>query len=132
MMIPFLVLLWSVHYSTTSTVDDDLHKGHLFDIYPGSMLSFPLDMTNVTQQSTKVPDKMGCAFACVGLPWCRSANFRLKPGKDGLHVCEMLSTDRYTSQRFMKSNQNFAYLSMKVRIEKSVNFIKTHLYFIPS
>ncbi|XP_031575059.1 uromodulin-like isoform X2 [Actinia tenebrosa] len=74
---------------------------------------FDRDTFDIQQQTTQVPDKMDCVFACVGVPWCRSMNFQTTAHNNGLHVCELLSTDKHTHQKNMTRNDTFIHFSIK-------------------
>ncbi|XP_031556386.1 fibrillin-1-like [Actinia tenebrosa] len=110
-----VLLLCKAHYTTCNEQDDYLNKdkGFLFDAFPASILSFPIHTKDIQQQTTQVPDKMECVFACVGVPWCQSMNFQTTAKKNGLHVCELLSTDKHTHPQNMIQNNAFVHFSIQ-------------------
>jgi hypothetical protein len=114
---PIFPLLCLVHYST-STIHDDRPKFEeiKFAIHPGHVLSVPVNTVGVTQNTIKAADKKDCVAACTNVPWCRSVNIKITPESDGLHVCELISTDKYTNQKKLKKNASFIHYSMKVGI----------------
>ncbi|XP_031555407.1 MAM and LDL-receptor class A domain-containing protein 1-like isoform X2 [Actinia tenebrosa] len=56
---------------------------------------------------------MDCVFTCLEVPWCLSMNFQTTAQNNGLHVCELLSTDKYTHPQNMVQNNAFTHFSMK-------------------
>jgi hypothetical protein len=109
-----VVLLWEVG-DITSTTQDDRNRGLFFDNHPGYSLSLPINMTKVKQMTTKVSNKMDCAFACIGQSWCRSVNFKITSGMDDHHICELIATDNYTNPKYLAQNDKYTHLSIKVR-----------------
>ena len=89
-------------------------KELIFDIYPGQKLSLPQKVTDAKQESTLVEDNMGCVFKCTGVHWCRSINFKTTPQSNGLHVCELLSSEQFTSRSYMTQDEAYNHYSVKV------------------
>ncbi|XP_031556388.1 CD97 antigen-like [Actinia tenebrosa] len=110
-----VLLLCKAHYITCTEQDDYFNKdkGFLFDAFPESILSFPIHTKDIQQQTTQVPEKMECVFACVGVPWCQSMNFQTTAKNNGLHVCELLSTDKHTHPQNMIQNNAFVHFSIQ-------------------
>jgi hypothetical protein len=71
-------------------------------------------MTKVKQMTTNVANKMDCVFACIGTSWCRSVNFKITPEIDDHHICELIATDNYTNPKYLKQNEKFTHLNIKV------------------
>jgi hypothetical protein len=114
------VLLLNVYHSTSTEQNNHDHvdpdKGFLFDNFPGYILDLPIDAKDVHQRTTKVSNKMDCVFACVGIPWCRSVNFKTTAQKNGLHICELISSDKHKHKKHLKQDGAFTHLSIKVRV----------------
>jgi hypothetical protein len=118
-----LVLVCKFHYTTSSMPSDD-YKEFLFENYPNHVLTLPLGLANLTQMTTKVSDKMDCVFTCLkGRPWCRSVNFKIKSENNGLHICELISTDKYLMPKYLIPAQGFTHLSIKVDKLQGLFFI---------
>jgi NADPH-dependent curcumin reductase CurA len=134
-MIIVLALLLTVHSIASSDQQNDqpIHreKGFLFDNFPGYKLSLPDDMKNLQQKTTQVPDRMDCVFACVGVPWCRSVNFKATPQENRLHLCELISTQKHPKN--LTKDESFTHLSTKVNesllVKALTDLIETQIIF---
>ncbi|KAK3722373.1 hypothetical protein QZH41_013701 [Actinostola sp. cb2023] len=113
-----LVLLLGVHHSTSTNMHVNRDKGLIFDFYPAHKLVLPLDMEGIMQHSVRVADKMDCVFACTKVDWCRSVNLKTTPQSNGLFVCEMMSSDQFTSSSNMTSDKAYNHYSVKNPCQK--------------
>ena len=86
--------------------------GLFFDFYPGQKLTFPEGTVN---QTKFVKDNMECVFACMGVHWCRSINFKITPQTIGLHACEQISSEQFAGKQYMGQNETYNHYSVKVR-----------------
>ena len=73
-------------------------------------LSLPLMKTLTTLKKAS----LDCGFACTGLSWCMSYNFQRNSSHDGLHQCELLSSDKYNNSNAFQPNEEFDHFSIRV------------------
>ncbi|XP_028514229.1 EGF-like repeat and discoidin I-like domain-containing protein 3 isoform X2 [Exaiptasia diaphana] len=60
-----------------------------------------------------VKDNMDCVFECMGVHWCRSINFKIAPRSNGLHVCQLLSSEQFAGKQYMGPNEAYNHYSVK-------------------
>ena len=89
----------------------DREKGFLFDFYPAQKLALPKGAIKKTKY---VADNMDCVFACMGVHWCRSINFKIAPRSNGLHACQLISSEQFAGKKYMGPNKAFNHYSVKV------------------
>ncbi|XP_022806777.1 contactin-associated protein-like 2 [Stylophora pistillata] len=61
--------------------------------------------------SSMVEDKLSCTCLCVGEPKCYSFNIAANPDSSGLHLCELLATDKYRVTDKLHGNNTFHHFS---------------------
>ena len=66
--------------------------------------------------TTKEESCISCGLTCGRFTWCFSFNFGINPCRDGKHVCEILSTDKYNNSEGFQPSQEFHHFSIVVRI----------------
>ena len=103
-----LLLLFVVNH--ISTRDQSLPI--LFDFRRKERLTLP---NGAKSQSIQVGYKMSCFTECVRALWCQSGNFKTTPEPNGLHICELLSSDRFTNGNSMIKDEAFDYFNFKVK-----------------
>ena len=52
-----------------------------------------------------------CSFLCVNEPRCFSFNIATYTGSRGLHLCELLATDKYRAKIALQTNSSFRHYS---------------------
>ena len=52
-----------------------------------------------------------CSFLCVNEPRCFSFNIATYIGSRGLHLCELLATDKYRAKIALQTNSSFRHYS---------------------
>ncbi|XP_020893406.1 uncharacterized protein LOC110232532 [Exaiptasia diaphana] len=92
-----LFLFFGVHNSKGEEASDLI----LFDYHRSKNLTVP---STSRSQSVQVKDKMECFGKCIGVGWCQSGNFKTTPEHNGLHVCQLLPSDRFTKSNTLKDN----------------------------
>ena len=65
--------------------------------------------------SSMVEDKLDYTFLCVGEPKCYSFNIAVYPDSKGLHLCELLATDKDREAEKVHANFTFHHCSPLVR-----------------
>ena len=65
--------------------------------------------------TTKEESCISCGLTCGRFTWCFSFNFGINPYRDGKHVCEILSTDKYNNSEGFQPSQEFHHFSIVVR-----------------
>jgi hypothetical protein len=109
-----LTVQYSKSVSQLDSVLDNHHTGLFFKRHPGNKLSLGIEDT--TQMTLQVYDEISCAHSCVRERWCRSVNFKITASeKNGLHPCELISSDVYNQSKNLKQDEKFIHLSIKVR-----------------
>ena len=104
-----VVLLFAVQNSTCKELR--FADAILFDF----KLQQKLNTTISTKtKSTKVKNMLGCLSECIPVHWCKSVNLKTTPEKDGRHVCELLSTNKYTKVNNLTEDAAYQHLSLKV------------------
>ena len=86
-------------------------KALLFDLYPGQKLSLPKGAMKKTKH---VKDNMECVFACMEVHWCRSINFKIAPRENGLHACQLISSEQFAGKQYMGPSKAYNHYSVKV------------------
>ena len=61
--------------------------------------------------SSMVEDQFDCTFLCVAEPKCYSFNMAAYPDSKGLHLCELLATDKYRETKKFHANATFHHYS---------------------
>ncbi|XP_078363595.1 neurexin-4-like isoform X1 [Oculina patagonica] len=73
-----------------------------------------------TITSPFVVDTFDCVFACMGKTKCYSFNIAVFPDASGLHLCELLATDKYrASESDLQENSTFNHFSPLFPCEKN-------------
>lgn len=107
----FFVLVFVV-FLKIEDVDSQVHRQPtLFDFYRKQKLILP---SFSRTQTTQVKTKMGCFTECVRNVWCQAVNFKIAAESNGLHVCELLSSDRFTMYNTLKDVEDFEHFNLKV------------------
>ncbi|KXJ12710.1 Angiopoietin-related protein 7 [Exaiptasia diaphana] len=88
----------------------DREKGLLFDFYPAQKLNLPKGAMKKTKY---VADNMECVFACMGVHWCRSTNFKIAPRSNGLHACQLISSEQFAGKEYMEPSKAYNHYSVK-------------------
>ena len=57
--------------------------------------------------SIMVENELECIFLCVEEPKCYSLNLAAYPDSKGLHLCELLATDKYKATKHFLANDTF-------------------------
>ena len=65
--------------------------------------------------TTKQESCISCGLTCGRFTWCFSFNCGINPYRDGKHVCEILSTDKYNNSEGFQPSQEFHHFSIMVR-----------------
>ena len=82
-----------------------------FEAYPRHVLNISL----VAAPAIHVSDKIDCALQCLVNMDCFSFNFAVVPNINGLHVCQLLATDKYNhSNSFLPSPLEFDHFAIMV------------------
>ena len=68
-----------------------------------------------------------CPFKCLGEPRCLSFNIATFPGPKGLHLCELLATDKYRAKNMLQTNASFYHWSPAVSWIESIHSTLTIL-----
>ncbi|XP_020899812.1 techylectin-5B [Exaiptasia diaphana] len=56
---------------------------------------------------------MECVFACMGVHWCRSTNFKIAPRSNGLHACQLISSEQFAGKEYMEPSKAYNHYSVK-------------------
>ena len=70
--------------------------------------------SGTTNLSTKKRSPTDCSFECLKHTWCRSYNFQKAADKEGRHICEVLSADKYNNSEDFRSSEEFDHFSIVV------------------
>ena len=54
-----------------------------------------------------VENELECIFLCVEEPKCYSLNLAVYPDSKGLHLCELLATDKYKATKHFLASDTF-------------------------
>lgn len=74
-----------------------------------------LVVTPLTMQQTALVDSiMACVDICFNLVWCKSGNLKTIAQSNGLHVCEVFSSDQYDSDSTLTYHQDYRHFRIKV------------------
>jgi len=84
----------------------------IFDLFSKRKLTLPV---TAGTKSSLVTNRMECLDECVGISWCQSGNFKTTSESNGLHVCELLPSDRFTTRNTLTTNQEYDHFNIKVR-----------------
>lgn len=104
-----LVLLFGAMFDTTQS--EAAFEQTAFDIHPEKKLNLT---RSDKAQSFQVSNKMECFTKCTMVHWCQSGNFKTTPGNNGLHVCELLPSDRFTKGNTLKKDKAYLHFNIKV------------------
>ena len=106
--------------------DQKLHKILNGNFKPD--LNHQLSVTTIS--STLADDKFDCTFKCVNELTCKSFNLAANPDANGLYICELLATDKYTaSKNDLQVSASFHHFSPQV---SSMSFRPYSIYNITS
>ena len=109
-------LLLSARNTYASDSEHPKFSAFHFDVLPGRILVFLANASNdVKQTTTNALNQPDCVEGCIDTPWCRSVNLKAKDRNKGLHLCELLSVDKFNNGRYLKADQEFTHYSLKVR-----------------
>ncbi|XP_031570813.1 venom prothrombin activator oscutarin-C non-catalytic subunit-like [Actinia tenebrosa] len=112
-------MLWVNHVLISilllNKVQGEDTKEFIFETQSGYILSVPSDR-NVKHGTEFVANDLECALRCTKEKWCNSANFGLVSEKqsNGLHLCELFSTDEEANLKYLERNEKFVHLSIKI------------------
>ncbi|KXJ13266.1 Fibrinogen-like protein A [Exaiptasia diaphana] len=94
-----IVALLALYLGVNKTNAEEASDLILLDYHRSKNLSVP---STARSQSLQVKDKMECFGKCIGVGWCQSGNFKTTPEHNGLHVCQLLPSDRFTKSNTFK------------------------------
>ncbi|XP_028514235.1 EGF-like repeat and discoidin I-like domain-containing protein 3 [Exaiptasia diaphana] len=66
-----------------------------------------------------VADNMDCVFECMGVHWCRSINFKSAPRSNGLHACQLISSEQFAGKEYMGPSKAYNHYSVKNPCQES-------------
>lgn len=107
-----VLLLFTVHHINTRLLSDPI----LFDFHRRQKLTI-LNGNGTKSLLTQVKNNMSCLGECIRITWCQSCNFKTTPESTGLHVCELLFSDRFTKGNSLLSNETFHHYNLKVQYD---------------
>ena len=120
--VSFCVLLLGIRHSKSELRFTD---PILFDSYRGHKLN----VTNATKTHlTKAKNMMKCLSNCLPVDWCKSVNLKTEPGEDGLCLCELLSSDRFTKVNNLRKDVAYDHLNIKVNLVLSFDACTKMIY----
>jgi len=77
-------------------------------------LDHSCSQNSTMRQSSLAVDMMDCLGVCASASWCKSGNLKTTPESNGLYKCEVFSTDEYSKQTNLISNQEYRHFRIKV------------------
>ena len=80
--------------------------------------------------TTEEESCISCGLTCGRFTWCFSFNCGINPYRDGKHVCEILSTDKYNNSEGFQPSQEFHHFSIVVRKSDSIVSLWLYAFFI--
>lgn len=90
-------------------------EGHFHSSHVDFRFNHQLDVpASAMQQSTFVDNIMSCVETCVNLGWCKSGNLKTTPESNGLHTCEVFSSDEYHIGNRLMYNQDYRHFRLVV------------------
>ncbi|XP_020893402.2 uncharacterized protein LOC110232529 [Exaiptasia diaphana] len=107
MAISLLILLF---LGVNNSKGQDTSGLILFDYHRSKNLTLP---SKDKTQSLQVKDKMKCFGKCIEIDWCQSGNFKTTPEDNGLHVCQLLPSDRFTKTNALKDDPVYENFNIK-------------------